>query len=126
MEIYIFLLVFLFHSHLFWNAVPLNANYLEILKYLLFYLQFYFQLNHQLLLQFFELLFSKQFLFRLCRFFSTAKNFLTILMAHALATLFVFLPIFLANDKTSYPFTYILSLGSTEYLIFILAILFNY
>ena len=42
LEIYIFLLVFLYHSHLF-----LNANFL---KHLLFYQQFYYQLKHQLLL----------------------------------------------------------------------------
>ena len=33
-----------------------------------------------------------------------------------------FLPIFLAKDKNPYPFTYILSLGSIEYLIFIIFI----
>ena len=43
-----------------------------------------------------------------------------------LATSAAFLPTFLANDKNPYPFTNIVSLGSTEYLIFIIATLSNY
>ena len=35
-------------------------------------------------------------------------------------------PMFFAKDKNPYPFTYILSLGSIEYLIFIMTVLFNY
>ena len=37
-----------------------------------------------------------------------------------LATLAACVPIFLANDKKLYPYTYLLSLGSIEYRIFIL------
>ena len=36
-----------------------------------------------------------------------------------------FLPMFLAREKNPYPFKYILSLGSVEYLIFIMVVLFN-
>ena len=43
-----------------------------------------------------------------------------------LAVLVACILIFLANDKNLYPFTYILSLGSIEYLIFIMAVLSNY
>ena len=43
-----------------------------------------------------------------------------------LGTLVAFLPIFLANDENPYPFTYVLSLGSIQHLIFIIAILSNY
>ena len=43
-----------------------------------------------------------------------------------LATLVACVPIFLANDKDRYPFTYNPFLGSIGYLIFIMAISFNH
>ena len=37
-----------------------------------------------------------------------------------------FLPMSLAKDENSHPFTYILSLGSIEYLIFVMVKIFDY
>ena len=57
---------------------------------------------------------------------ASVVNVLALSISFWMYLLFRFLPIFLANDKNLYPFTYILSLGSIEYLIFITTILFNY
>ena len=59
-------------------------------------------------------------------FIASVVDFLALSISFWLCLLFRFLPIFLANDKNPYPFTYILSVGSIEYLIFITTILFNY
>ena len=109
-DIYIFLLIFLFHPNLSLNAILLKY-FVEILKYLSFYQLFYCQSNHQLFLQFFQLLFLEQFHCLCCKFLSTIKKFLTILIAH----------IFLQVIK----FQSLLHLSLGARLIFIMAILFN-
>ena len=65
-----------------------------------------------MLLLFVELLFLKKIYCIRCRFFSTITRFWPYLLLK-------FLPMFFAKDKNPYPFSYILSLGSIEYLIFI-------
>ena len=49
-----------------------------------------------------------------CRFFSTIKKFITILIAYIFSNFSAWAPIFLANEKNLSPFTYILTLGSIE------------
>ena len=101
------------------NSVECNS-FEYFLKQLLVYLQCYYQLNHQLLLQFSELLFLKQFYCTCCRLFiSTMKKFLLYLLLK-------FLFMFFTKNKNPYPFTYILSLNSVDYLNFIIAVLFSY
>ena len=52
-------------------------------------------------------------------FIASVVDFLTVSRSFWLYLLFKFLPMFLAKDKNPYPLTYVLSLGSIEYLIFI-------
>ena len=75
-------------------------------KHLLCYQQFYYQLNHQLLLLFFELLFLKQFLLHL----------LLIILHYQEVLDYIYCLDF-------YPCS---TLGSIEYIIFIMDALFNY
>ena len=82
-------------------------------KHLLFYQQFCYQLNHQLLLLFFELLFEAVFI-------ASVADLLALLRSFWPYLLLKFLPVFFTNDKIPYPFTYILSIGLIEYLIFII------
>ena len=49
-------------------------------------------------------------------FIASVADFLSVSRRFSLYLLLKCLPKFLAKDKNSYPFTYILSLGSTEYL----------
>ena len=73
LKIYIFLLVFLFHSHLFLNAILLKYC-VEILKHLLIFHVFYFQLNRLSSLQFFELLSLKQILLHVLQIFQSYQE----------------------------------------------------
>ena len=52
-------------------------------------------------------------------FITSAVDCLALSRRFWLYLLLKFLPMFLAKDKNQYPFTYILSLGSIEYLVFI-------
>ena len=124
LEIYIFLLVFLFHSHLFLNAILLKY-FVEILKYLLFYQLFYCQLSYQLRLQFFELLFLRHFLLHLLRISEQYQEvFDYTLIAHVFRNFSCMCTNIIRKMINSLAFY--TSLGSIEYLNFIMAILFNY
>ena len=59
-------------------------------------------------------------------FIASVVDFLGISRSFWPYLLLKFLPMILAIDKNLYPFTYILSLGSIEYLTFIMNILFHY
>ena len=59
-------------------------------------------------------------------FIPSAANFLALSRSFWLYLLLKLLPMFLVKDKNSYSFTYILSLGSFEYLIFIKDASFSY
>ena len=52
-------------------------------------------------------------------FIASVVDFLAVSISFWLYLLLKFLLIFLAKEKNPYPFTYILSLGSSEYLVFI-------
>ena len=55
-------------------------------------------------------------------FIACVVDFLALLRSFWQYLLLKLLPMFLAKNKTPYPYTYILSLGSIEYLIFIVFI----
>ena len=63
--------------------------------------------------------------FRSC-FYSICSRFLALSRSFWTYLILKLLPMFLAKDKNPYHFTYILSLDSIEYLIFITDVLFNY
>ena len=104
MYLSLFFLFHYYHQHC--------ASMIKIfLMHLLFYQQLRYQLNHQLLLLFLNCSFWSSFYCIRFRCFSTIEKFFTLLLK--------FLLMFLTKDKNAYPFVYILSLGSIEYLIFI-------
>ena len=59
-------------------------------------------------------------------FVASVVEFISLSRIFWLYSLLEFLPMFLAKDKIPYPFTYILALGSVEYLIPIMVVLFTY
>ena len=63
--------------------------------------------------------FDAVFIASVLDFFTLSRSFWLYLLLKFLVTLFTCLPMLLAKDKNSYHFTYILSGGSIEYLIFI-------
>ena len=64
-------------------------------------------------------LFDAVFIASVAEFLELWRRFWLYLLLKLLATLFACLTMFLAKDKNPHSFTYILSLGSIEYLIFI-------
>ena len=59
-------------------------------------------------------------------FIASVADFLALSIRFYLYLLLRFLPMFLAKDENLCPFTYILSLGSIEYFIFIMVVLFSF
>ena len=71
-------------------------------------------------------LFEVLFITCVAGFLALSRSFWPYILLILLENLVAFLLIFLASDKNLYAFTYIPSLGSIEYLIFIIAALSDY
>ena len=86
------------------NGIPL-----QILKYLLFYQLFYCQLNHQLLLQFFELLFEAVFIPSVVDFLALSRSFWLYVLLNVFSNVSCMCTkLFSKWEKSTYSFTYII------------------